>query len=103
MREPVKITLDRERTLRFDLNAMCLLEERGGLEPGKMATPSGLRFLLYAGLRHEDPDLTEEKVGALVDMDRLEEISEAVSRALSRHMPPAGQEQERPQQAQNRA
>lgn len=104
MREPIKIKLDRERSLRYDLNALCLLDEHGGLDELRLSSPSGMRLMLYAGLRHEDPDLTLERVGAMVDMGRLEEIADAVGRALDRDMPSPGQAPaKRPPKARKRA
>lgn len=84
-RGKVKVNLDKERTLYFDLNALCLLEENGinitDLQNGvKM---SQVRAILWAGLVHEDPELTLEAVGALVTADCLEEVSTAIGEAFS--------------------
>lgn len=82
---PVKIMLDREREIRYDLNALVALEEKyGGLKElmTVKANLKNIRFLLWAGLIHEDPSLTEGQVGAMVEPSCLNEISEAVSRAL---------------------
>lgn len=107
MSEPVRIKLDRERTLRYDLNAMCILDEHGGVEQIDLASASGMRLMLYAGLRHEDEELTLAKVGSLVDMGRIVEIGEAIGRALNRDMPSTGQApgkpKARPQRARKRA
>lgn len=100
----IKIKLDRERSLKYDLNSMCIIDEHGGMDEAKLSSPAGLRLMLYAGLVHEDPDLTLEQVGAMVDIRQLEEISEAVGKALNRDMAPSGQaEQARPQKARKRA
>jgi len=37
-----------------------------------------LRFLYYIGLKWEDPELTEEKVGELMSLQKIAEISEDV-------------------------
>lgn len=68
-----------QRRLRFDLNALAEIEDRlqldgitevfGRLEKGSIKT---LRVLLWAGLLHEAPDLTEREVGAWdVDLTAL--------------------------------
>lgn len=84
-RGQVKVKLDKERTLFFDLNALCALEEQGvniaDLEGGvKM---SQVRAILWAGLKHEDAELTIEGVGALVTADNLEEVSTAIGKCFS--------------------
>ena len=86
------ITLDRERTLLFNLNAFCDLEDVFGtvddamkaLQDGKV---KALRALLWAGLKHEDPGLTEEAVGAMLGLGDLQEISEAINKAIISAMP----------------
>ncbi|MGV2685135.1 hypothetical protein GNF82_12120 [Clostridium perfringens] len=84
-RGKVKITLDKERTLYFNLNALVSLEEQGvdvsKLDQGiKM---SQIRGILWAGLIHEDADLTMDQVGEMVDFDNIEEVSKAISAAFS--------------------
>jgi len=59
------IELDRMRTLRFDINAMADFEDVYGkslmdvLATG-MISFSALRSLLWAGLKHEDPQLARQ-------------------------------------------
>lgn len=68
----VKIVLDRERTLRFDMNARVEFEEATGensLEPAfwtKKMTAKNQRALIWACLVHEDPALTLKDVGAML-------------------------------------
>ena len=76
----------KERRLRFDLNAVAEIGERLDItvrldELGKdlMSKPlplSALRILLWAGLRHEDSELTPETVGSWVDQDNIREVAE---------------------------
>lgn len=81
------IFLDKLRHLKFDLNSFCLLEEKFGdieaallaLEKGKM---KAIRIILQIGLAHEDPDLTEEDVGKLVNIDNLDMVGIALLKAL---------------------
>lgn len=82
----VKITLDKERTLRFDFNALSAFEERTGksaLEASVWAKPDArtLHALLWAALLHEDPDLTMKDVGAIIHMGNLKYVSEKIREA----------------------
>lgn len=74
----------KERHLKYDLNAIAEIGERLKITirlqrfaEDLMSTPlpfSALRVILWAGLRHEEPDLTPEKVGAWVDLDNMQEV-----------------------------
>lgn len=80
----VTIVLDKERHLRYDLNAIALISEKlqltlrlGHLVEDLVSRPipvAGLRTILWAGLRHEDPALTEEQLGAMVDAEQIPEL-----------------------------
>lgn len=81
----VKITLGgQERTLRYDLNAIALLGQELGLKvrlayfrEDVLETPlplSALRTLLWVGLLHAEPELTEQQVGGWVDHENLAEV-----------------------------
>ncbi|MBM4439633.1 MAG: hypothetical protein FJ027_04365 [Candidatus Rokubacteria bacterium] len=68
------ITLDRERRLRFDVNAIAAFEERFDnapihtiLQPSKPVGLKTVRELLYAGLLHEDETMTPKRAGALLE------------------------------------
>ena len=81
----VPITLDKERTLYFDLNALVALEDQGinvaTINEGvKM---SQIRGILWAGLIHEDKDLTMEQVGAMVTFDNIQDVSDCIAKAFS--------------------
>lgn len=87
--ESVKITLDKERTIQFDFNAIVRAEEAAG---HSFASPDSftakgfrygdLRALLWAGLTGEDPDLQIEDVGNLIVGANLAKVSKAVLGAL---------------------
>lgn len=85
-RGEVKVLLDKERTLKFTLNSLVYAEENGvdiqnmGKE-GKVKLKD-LRTLLFAGLMHEDKELTAEAVGDLIEMDKIAPISEALTKAF---------------------
>ena len=98
----VKITLDKERTLRFDLNAMVEFEEvtgksllSGKFKSGKM-TPRDLRVMLWACLMHEDESLTEKQVGSWVTVHNMKEISDKLNEAFEVAMPESEAKEEAP-------
>lgn len=86
----VNIELDKPRTLRYDLNALAELEDATGLDVGeieKLAQSGklGMKFIrafLWAGLIHEDAELTIKGVGGMVDLDNMQEISEVLAQAF---------------------
>lgn len=88
----VPLLLDRERTLKFDLNAFALLEERyGNMEAAFHSMQSGsmvaARTLLWVGLLHEDDALTERQVGGMVTLGNITEVMGTIERALLEAMP----------------
>jgi hypothetical protein len=105
----VPITLDKQRNLRYGFKSMELLEDlfpgKGFLEVmddfrsnPKMKT---LRKIMYAGLVHEDPELTPEKVGDIIDGltlgELMEKLLEASEGALTeKNSEPAGEVAEKP-------
>lgn len=76
----VAIELDRTRTLKYDLNALILLEENLGVTIDKLGEVQmglrTLRTLIWAGLIHEDPELTQEQVGSWIDISNIHTIRE---------------------------
>jgi hypothetical protein len=74
------------RHLKYDLNAIAEISDRlhitvklNNFAQDLMSTPlsfSALRVLLWAGLRHEDSELTIEQVGSWVDLDNMGEVWE---------------------------
>lgn len=88
----VTILLDRERRLKMDLNAMATFEEETGksLLSGFNAAEINMRdirTLLWVCLRHEDPALTQENVGAMVHAGNLQLASEAIVNVFGMAMP----------------
>lgn len=81
-----------QRELRFTLNAMAELEDKYGsvdtafekLENGSFKT---IRFILWAGLIDNDPTLTEQKVGSLIDMNDLGELMKTLTASMNADMP----------------
>jgi len=79
------ITLDKERTIKFDLNTLIEVEDSLGYglaEMGDKVSIRALRTLLTAGLRHEDGELTEEYIGSLITMDNMKEVQDALAVAM---------------------
>ena len=97
--KPVPIKLDRDRSLLFDFNALVSLEDALGegvlaadfwkrLE-AKDIRAKDVRALLWASLLHEDPSLTLEAAGRLINNKTIGVITEALGRAASESMPDA--------------
>lgn len=94
-----KITLNDgvERELKFTLNAMAELEDRYGsveaafkkLEENSM---KAVRCVLWAGLLHNDENLTEQQVGNLIDITTMESLMNSVGDAFGNDMPDNGSE-----------
>lgn len=83
----VTVTLDKVRTIRFTLNSLAELEDKFGVPLSKMGEVElgikAIRSMLWAGLIHEDEELTEKQVGAMVDFSNLEEVQEKVTTAFA--------------------
>jgi len=87
----IVLNLDRPRKLRFDLNSLVLIQSRYGVDLSKLDEflkscvndPERLRFLFYAGLKWEDPSLTEEKVGDIISFDKILNLVDQVVSQLS--------------------
>ena len=82
----------KQRTIRYDLNAMAEMEDRyGSVDKAFEALDSNsikaVRFMLWAGLIHEDPDLTEKQVGGLIDMQYLGDLMQRLGVALDSDLP----------------
>ena len=71
MKKTVTLELDRARNLRYGLNALIKIEELTGKSITQLDLRSismkDLRTILYAGLYHEDKELTPERAGELID------------------------------------
>ena len=92
----IKITLNDgvERTIKFTLNALAELEDRYGSvdEAFKQLDNNSIkavRCILWAGLIHEDPELTEQQVGNLIDIQYMQELMASLGDAFDADMPEA--------------
>ena len=90
----IKVTLDKPRIIMFDLNALAAFEETTGRSVLNGLSLEGLavkdlRALFWAGLLHEDPDLTLQQVGAIVHPGNLMYIFKQINIAMGLAMPDA--------------
>lgn len=87
-----------EFDVRFDLNALCELQDKfGDLELAFDGLDKGdfkkIRSLLHIALANgEKENITEKEVGALIDFTNLNVITEALTTAFSNAMPTASEE-----------
>lgn len=83
----VDIKLDKKRKLQYDLNALAEIEDKLGVNIYEMHTikvgMKNIRTILWAGLIHEDEELTEEQVGSFVNITNIAEVQAKVSEAFS--------------------
>lgn len=101
--DPVPVMLDHERHLLFTNRALKDIQRETGINPFNgdewdetSRTPDGLAVLLWAGLRHEDPDLTIEQVDEWIMLPRLYYYRERLLFAYNDSLPapdpaPAGE------------
>lgn len=92
--KPVEIELDKKRHLLLDFNAYCDIEEEYGdfqyiFEKMQGMSPIAIRALLWAGLKHEDEELTLKEVGRMIGLADREYINERIIKALELSMPEA--------------
>lgn len=88
MKKGVTIELDKPRTLRYGMNALAKIEDITGKTILSLDLNSlGIKDLLvivYAGLCHEDKELTIERVGDLLDeYADLTVVAEKLGEALT--------------------
>lgn len=85
----VDIELDKKRRLKFNMNALSELEDAMG-KPVTQLNNVGmkeLRALLWAGLIHENPNLTLQDAGNLIELENIEYIGEKVTEAMTLAFP----------------
>lgn len=85
MKKTITLELDRVRTLKFTLNSLEIIEDLTGQSLDKIGQSMNmktLKALLYAGLVHEDKELTAERIGDMIEVGDLERVSQALSEAL---------------------
>src|SRR5690606_23406164 len=93
-REPVIVDIGDgvERKLRYTLNSFALIEEKYGtidkaMEALKSGSIAAIRFVLWAGLIHEDENLSEHYVSSQIDLSDLEDLADKVNTAMMGDLP----------------
>jgi len=89
----VKVMLDRERTLRLDLNAMEAFEEatdisflKGDFDYSKMSIKQ-LKTLIWACLLGEDESVTLKQVGEWIGLSNITEVMQQIAKAFESAIP----------------
>ncbi|QDP99421.1 hypothetical protein FOH38_01995 [Lysinibacillus fusiformis] len=92
--EGVKITLGSEEfEVRFDLNALCNLQDKFGdftkaFDGLDKRDFKKIRSLLHIGLANgANEDITEKEVGALINMKNISIVTDALTEAFGNAMP----------------
>jgi len=88
----VPVLLDKERHLKYDLNAFARLEDLYGsitavFDALQSGSARAVRDLLWAGLVHEDKELKPEDVGAWVGFAGIKELTELIMEATQIALP----------------
>ncbi len=81
----MKISLDRERMLKLNMNTMRKFEEISGaslFKIGENFSATQLQILIFCCLSHEDKDLTLDSVGDMIDMSNMTYVSECVTELM---------------------
>lgn len=81
-----------ERHFKYDLNALVMIEENLGIDIFKagaldLSSVKQVRYLIYAGLLHENDELTEKQVGSWITAQDMVTVGEAIQKALGFAMP----------------
>lgn len=88
MKKGISINLDKPRTLRYGINALAKIEDITGrpitaLDLNRVGIKD-LLVIVYAGLYHEDKDLTVEQVGNIIDeYSDINSVAEKVGEAFT--------------------
>lgn len=93
----VKVQLrlqDKDRTLVLSFNALCMAEEVTNINflMGENITFSSLRVLralVWAGLIHEDPNLSLGEAGDMIEEAGADNVTDAIIKAYAKAMPDA--------------
>lgn len=88
----VPIELDKNRNLKYDMNAFSYLEDVfGGIEEALVALQSGkvkaVLEVLKAGLLHEDPEVTLQQIGSGFGIGEMHTVADKINDALGMSLP----------------
>ena len=81
----VKINLDKERVLYYNLNSLEKFEDLTGVTVDKIGGKMSmkvLKALVYCGLMFEDKTITLEQVGDMIGIEDMQRVSEAIGKAF---------------------
>ena len=81
-----------KRPIRYTLNALAELEDKyGSVDAAFEALDKGsvkaVRFILWAGLISDSPELTEQHVGNLIDVQYLQDLIGTLGTSLENGLP----------------
>lgn len=80
-----QIELDKKRNLHYNLNSLELLEDLTGKSVNELNAKlemKTIKVLVYAGLVHEDKELTLDEVGEMIGLEDIERVSIAIGKAF---------------------
>ena len=85
--KPIQIELDKKRNLRYTLGSFAYLEETYGnidkaFEKMEQGSMMAIIDIIYAGLIHEDANLTKHQVSHMIDIANMNEIVEQITKAM---------------------
>lgn len=90
MKKFITIKADKSRNLRYTFNSLMILEEQLDkpiTEIGNNISFKDINLLVWCGLIHEEPTLTREQAGDIIDScienDGLQSLIQNVGQALS--------------------
>lgn len=90
-RVEIPIMLDRQRNIKLSFNAFVLVEKVTGLSmlSGQLDLTSltAIQAIMWAGLVHEDPTLTLEQVGDLIEDYGIAKVMTDLAAAIQASMP----------------
>lgn len=87
MKKTVSITLDRERLLKLDLNAMAKFEELTGKSlfsiGEQINSATNIRALIFACLKSAKEEITLEELGELIDYHNVSILHEKLNELMA--------------------
>ena len=82
----------KKRRLKYTLYSLCKLDEKTGKNPldGTMfldMRPADVVAVLWAGLIHDEPELTTDELAKVVDITELRDVSKEMMKAFAQASP----------------
>lgn len=82
------IMLDKQRTLKLDLNGLEEFERESGktlTDLGENMSTGTMKLLIWAALLHEDPDITPHDVGSIIHIGNLGRVKAALEDLITKN------------------